>query len=144
MRFQLFGLALLSFATVADAAPCASEPRTSAGVIATEHAWVAALEHRDGSALDCILGSGFSENNWHGKQVSRAEVLAHLAERPSSKLHLSELSTTVDGSMAVARGINTQTGPDGKVTGSVRFTDVFLYSDHRWRAIAAQETLVSH
>lgn len=74
--------------------------------------------------------------------MSRAEVLAHLPKRAPSTLHLSELQVAVEGTMAMARGLNTQTGAAGKVSGSVRFTDVFVYRAHHWRAIAAQETLV--
>ena len=111
-------------------------------MIATENAWVSALERRDSSALECILDPAFSDNDWRGERISRAQILAHLPQRPPSTLRLSELEPTVEGAMAIVRGLNTQTGADGKVIGTVRFTDVFLYRAHRWRAVAAQETLV--
>ena len=113
-----------------------------AGVIATENAWVSALERRDSAALGCILDPAFSDNDWRGERISRAQVLAHLPQRPSSTLRLSELEPIVGGTMAIVRGLNTQTGADGKVIGTVRFTDVFVYRGRRWRAVAAQETPV--
>jgi hypothetical protein len=139
MRSRFCGLLLIGAAATSTAATCPPQPRTAAGVLATENAWVAALEHRDAAALDCILDPGFTDNNWRGEQVPRDAVLAHLAERPSSELELSEMKVTLNGATAVVRGVNTQTG---KITASVRFTDVFVYRHHRWRAIVAQETLV--
>ncbi|HET8749621.1 MAG TPA: nuclear transport factor 2 family protein, partial [Sphingomicrobium sp.] len=123
-------------------AACPDRPRTTAGVLATEKAWVAAIERRDVTALSCILDPTFADNNWRGQRVAREEVLAKLPHRPSSELHLSELRVTVRGDMAMVRGVNRQTAPDGKTVGAVRFTDVFLYRGGSWRAIAAQETVI--
>jgi len=142
MPSKLIGLALLGVATASAASTCPAQPRSEAGVIATEEAWVAALEHRNPAALNCILDPSFSDNDWQGQHVPRAEVLARLGTRPASQLHLSDLEARVEGTMAVVRGLNRQTGADGKVSGAVRFTDVFFYRGGRWRAIAAQETLV--
>jgi hypothetical protein len=44
--------------------------------------------------------------------------------------------------MAVVRGVNRQTTAAGVEAGAVRFTDVFVYRGHAWRAIAAQETVI--
>jgi hypothetical protein len=138
----LLSALLLGATSVSAASTCPLQPRTEAGAIATENAWVSALERRDSAALDCILDPAFSDNDWRGEQVSRAAVLARLPQQAPSTLHRSELKTTVEDSMAVVRGLNTQMAADGKITGAVRFTDVFVYRDHRWRAVAAQETLV--
>jgi ketosteroid isomerase-like protein len=123
-------------------AACPERPRTAAGALATETAWVAAIESRDVAALTCILDPAFADNNWRGERVARAEVLARLPHRPSSQLHLSDLQVTVRGDMAMVRGVNTQTTPDGKAIGAVRFTDVFVYRGGSWRAVAAQETVI--
>jgi hypothetical protein len=134
---RLFGASIMAAAAV-----CPSQPRTVAGVLATEQAWVSALERGDSAALECILDPAFSDNDWRGERISRAQVLARLPQRQPFTLRLSELEPIVGGAMAIVRGVNTQTGADGKVIGTVRFTDVFVYRAHRWRAVAAQETLV--
>jgi hypothetical protein len=139
---------LLAAMTLAASAPrttlgCPSHPPTSEGVLATEHAWVRALEMRDSRALSCILASEFSDTNWRGEIVSRNEALARLQSRPPSTLKLSDLSVFRQGRFAVVRGMNSQTGPDGRSAGSVRFTDVFVYRAGAWRAIAAQETVIA-
>jgi len=143
MISRLLNAVLLAGAAVpAPGTACPPQPRTAAGVIATEKAWVAALERRDSAALACILDPGFSDQDWRGGRVSRAEVLERLPKRPPSTLHLSELQVTIEGTMAMVRGLNTQTDAAGKVSGLVRFTDVFVYRAHHWQALAAQETLV--
>jgi hypothetical protein len=134
-------IALLSLA-LAVAPPCATEAPTTAGLHAAESDWVAAIEARDGLRLACRLGLGFGDTDWQGALRSRDDVLMALPSRPASTLALSDLSVRIEGKIGIVRGINTQTGPDGKTVGSVRFTDVFLYADHRWQAISAQETVV--
>ena len=128
---------------LAAAAHCAlSMPRTAAGVLAAERYWVGAIEHRDAAALDCLLAKGFTDFNWQGRVVTRAEMLDGFAAKPRVTLTLDDLSTDVVGDMAVVRGRNAQTGPDGKPMGAVRFTDVFVWRDGAWRALRAQETVI--
>jgi ketosteroid isomerase-like protein len=144
MRPSLALLALASVATASGstAATCPRQPRTAAGVLAAEHAWVKAIEHRDVAALSCTLDRTFANNDWRGGRVPRAEVLERLPQHPPAQLRLGEVQVRVQGAMAMVRGVNTQTAPDGKTIGSVRFTDLFVYRDHAWRAIGAQETLI--
>lgn len=108
-----------------------------------ENRWVAALEHREVRALECRLAPGFTDSNWRGDLVRRAAVLAALPNRPASKLTLSELAAEVHGGIGIVHGINTQTGPDGKTIGRVRFTDVFVRAGGRWQALSAQEMLIA-
>jgi hypothetical protein len=116
---------------------------TRAGVLATEHAWVRAIEARDTTALSCILAREFADTNWRGQIVPRSAVLARLPSRPDSRLKLIDLSVVEHGRFAIVRGMNTQTDADGRTSGSVRFTDVFVYRAGSWRAISAQETLIA-
>jgi hypothetical protein len=126
-----------------SAAACPSEPATSAGVLAAEQHWVRAIEARDVAALSCIQAPEFSDSSWRGELVSRSRVLERLPKRPNSTLRLSSLSVFRDGRFAIVRGINTQTGADAASSGSVRFTDVFVYRGGAWRAVSAQETLIA-
>jgi hypothetical protein len=44
---------------------------------------------------------------------------------------------------AFVRGLNRVLDASGKVTTSVRFTDIFVYRDDRWQAVAGQETFLT-
>ena len=139
---------VFSAMTIATSVPkttlgCQRHPMTVAGVLATEHEWVRALEARDSSALSCILASNFADTSWRGELIPRSAVLGRLPSRPPSRLKLSDLAVSQNGRFAIVRGINTQVGPDGRKAGSVRFTDAFLYRGGAWRAISAQETLIA-
>jgi len=122
---------------------CPRHPMTSAGVLATEHEWVRALEARDSRALSCILADDFADTNWRGELAPRSAVLGRLSSRPPSRLKLTDLTVSQNDQLAIVRGINTQVAPDGRNAGSVRFTDVFVYLGGAWRAISAQETLIA-
>jgi len=122
---------------------CPRHPMTSAGVLATEHEWVRALEARDSRALSCILADDFADTNWRGELVPRSAVLGRLSSRPPSRLKLTDLTVSQNDQLAIVRGINTQVAPDGRNAGSVRFTDVFVYLGGACRAISAQETLIA-
>jgi len=122
---------------------CPRHPMTSAGVLATEHEWVRALEARDSRALSCILADDFADTNWRGELVPRSAVLGRLSSRPPSRLKLTDLTVSQNDQLAIVRGINTQVAPDGRNAASVRFTDVFVYLGGACRAISAQETLIA-
>ncbi|HEU4961749.1 MAG TPA: nuclear transport factor 2 family protein [Sphingomonas sp.] len=128
---------------VALAGTCAFQtPKTADGALAAERYWVAAIERRDAGALDCLLASGFTDFNWRGHVIGRAAMLDGFAAKPRVTLALDDLSVDLDGNLAVVRGRNRQTGPDGTPAGAVRFTDVFVYRDGAWRALRAQETVI--
>jgi hypothetical protein len=114
-----------------------------AGLLATEYEWVRAIEARNATALSCILAPEFADTNWRGQMVPRSTVLARLRSRPPSRLKLSDLSVVQHGRFGIVRGINRQSAADGRSSGSVRFTDVFVYRGGSWRAISAQETLIA-
>lgn len=106
-----------------------------------EQRWVAALEQHDTRTLDCTLAPDFTDTNWRGELIPRAQVLKALPVRPASTLSLSKVQPTLLGNVAIVRGINTQNSGE-KVVGSVRFVDVFVYRSSRWQAVSAQETLI--
>jgi len=145
MRISLVAALVAAASFPAHAAvDCASlrQPRSAAGVIATENAWVNALTARDGKALSCILAPGFMDMAWNNQLHSRAEVLAGLPKRPNNGIALSNVRVELSGDRAIARGVNTATKPDGSLLGRVRFEDIFQYRDGMWRALTAQETLM--
>jgi hypothetical protein len=122
---------------------CPTHPATSSGVLATEQQWVRALENGDPEALSCILAPEFVDTDWRGEVVRRDAALARGHARARSTLKLGGVSVLHLGRFAIVRGTNTQVGPDGAASASVRFTDVFVYRGGSWRAISAQETLIA-
>ena len=123
--------------------PCSgSEPRGAGAVRAAEERWVHLLETRDAAGLACLLAPDFTDSNWAGQRIPRAQVLAALPHRPDNFLTLSDVEVMLHGDIAIVHGLNRQTDAAGKPAGAVRFTDVFLYRDGRWQAVSAQETPV--
>ena len=118
-----------------------SEPMTAAGALAAERDWVDALQQGDRLRLDCRLAAGFTDSNWQGRRLSRADAMARIAG-PRPHLSLQALEVEFLGKTAIVHGLNTQSRPDGNVEGMVRFTDVLIYRAGRWQALSAQETPV--
>ena len=141
MAWKLSALPLAILANASPAATCPSEPRTAGGVLATEHRWVAALESRDSTALDCILDPSFADTSWRGQLIRKSQVMTALPTRPPSTLKLTDLQAQLIGNVAIVRGVNTQTS-GAQVIGSVRFVDVFVYRSGGWQAVSAQETAI--
>jgi hypothetical protein len=139
MRSHALAFAVLALGGGGAALACPPQPRTAAAALATEREWVAALEQRDSATLDCILAPGFTDTSWRGELLLKPQVMKALPGRAPSTLNLSELSAELIGSTAIVRGVNTQTSA-GKLIGSVRFVDVFVYRSGRWQAVSAQET----
>jgi hypothetical protein len=145
MRFFLVAALVAAASFPAQAAvDCAAlrQPRSAAGVVATENAWVKALTTRNAKALSCILAPGFMDMAWNGQLHSRAEVLAALPKRPDNGIALSNMKVSLSGDRAIVRGVNTATKPGGHLIGRVRFEDIFQYRGGAWRALTAQEVLV--
>jgi hypothetical protein len=78
-----------------------------------------------------------------GMLRDRAENLASVTSRRPGRNQLSELRAHVYGDFGYVRGLNTVTDTDGKIRARVRFTDIFVYREGRWLAVAGQEALVS-
>ena len=118
---------------------CPRHPMTSAGVLATEHEWVRAIEARDSRALSCILADDFADTNWRGELVPRSAVLGRLSSRPPSRLKLNRSHGFAErptcnrprnqhagGSRRAERGL-------GPIYGRVRLSGRRLASDFRAR-----------
>ncbi len=73
----------------------------------------------------------------------RAENLASVIHRQPGRNQLSELHPHVYGEFGYVRGLNTVIDADGQPRDKVRFTDIFVYREGRWLAVAGQESLVS-
>jgi ketosteroid isomerase-like protein len=136
-------LCLLTLSLFARAVPCpAGQPRDEAVLVQMEHTWASALEHRDAAALACILADEFQDADPKGSIVDRAATLAKAAEHRPIHNELLEMNAHVYGDFGYIRGLATATDAQGKVLARVRFTDIYVYRDGRWQAVAAHESML--
>jgi hypothetical protein len=137
-------LALLVFSPFTFGINCPKDqPRDGSALLQLERTWAKALEANDGDAVGCLLADEFQDADVHGDLHNRGETLAHVAQRKRSHNDLSEMEPHVQSDFAYVRGLDTVTDAQGKIVAKIRFTDIFVYRDGRWVAVAGQETLLS-
>ena len=139
-----FAALLLSGALPMPGQTCPSgQPRTENALLQLEQSWAKALEQHDSATVACFLADEFEDAGVDGELHDRAETLARIPHRRPSHNQLTDLHVRVYGDFAFVRGLNRVTDDAGKLLAQVRFTDIFVYRDGRWQAVAGQETLVS-
>ena len=119
-----------------------NQPKTEAALVQFEENWAAALSRKDADAVSCMLADEFEDADVDGSLLSRGQTLEHIPHRKPGTNHLSELRAHVEGSSGFTRGLATLVDESGKVKARIRFTDVLVYREGRWQALAGQETLV--
>ena len=137
-------LLLLMVSPCARAAACPAGQSKDATVLnQIEKEWAKALEQKDAESLGCILAEEFQDVDPKGSISDRATTLAKAADHRPSHNELTELSPRVYGDFGYIRGLATATDAQGKLLGRVRFTDIYVYRDGRWQAVAAHESMLS-
>jgi hypothetical protein len=112
-------------------------------LIQLEQSWAQALERHDSDAVGCILANEFQDVDPDGTLHDRATSLTNISHRRPGHNQLNELHPHVYGNFGYVRGLNTVMDTEGKTLAKVRFTDIFVYREGRWLAVAGQESLVS-
>jgi hypothetical protein len=135
-------LALSSLPLFGAACP-SPQAKDAHALIQLEQAWAQALEAHDADAVGCILAEEFQDADTNGKLHGRAETLAQIPHRRPGKNILSELDPHTFGEFGYIRGLATLVDGQGKTRARVRFTDIYVYRDQRWLAVAGQESLLS-
>ena len=145
MRYFIYFAIFLTVTTISVAgSTCpASQPKDETALGQLEHSWAKALEEHDSTTVSCILADEFEDADVHGQLHHRAETLARIPQRTPSQNHMEDLKAHIHGDFAYVRGLNKVTDPSGKPVAQVRFTDIFVYRDGRWQAIAGHETLLT-
>jgi hypothetical protein len=144
--FFLMGLLVilplsLPLSTLAEECP-KNQPKTEAVLIDIEKNWAAALSRKDADTVGCMLATEFEDADVDGSLHLRQETLQKIPNRKPGVNQLSELRAYVQGNLGFTRGLATLVDPSGKVMARVRFTDVFIFRDGRWQALAGQESLL--
>jgi len=139
-RGLLLLILLLSTAWALAAADCPTgQGKDEATLLGLEQTWAHALEQHDVEVAGCLRAREFQDVSTDGTVYDRA---ARIPGRRPSQNHLEELRAHIQGDMAYVRGVNRVTDAAGETLARVRFTDIFVYRDGRWQAVAGQETLV--
>jgi ketosteroid isomerase-like protein len=131
----------LAFSAFAGDCP-KNQPKTEAALIELEQNWAAALSRKDTDAVACLVADEFEDADVDGSLHTRSQMLEHIPHRKSGTNQLSEMRAHVEGNSGFTRGLATLVDASGKVVARVRFTDVFIYRDGRWQALAGQESLL--
>lgn len=142
-------VALLVFAQNASAA-CAGEwqrqPKTESALLHMEDLWVQSLTDRSSSELECLLAPDFMDSNWKGDSLNHDQVLQAAASRapvPAGAQHkFEDMKARIYGNTGIVSGVSYFVYADGSEHARARFTDVFIYRDHRWQAVAGHETAI--
>jgi Domain of unknown function (DUF4440) len=141
------GIRLVVFLLVTAAGVAALEcpggqAKDEATLVGLEQTWAKALEAHDTATVKCLLAEEFQDVGVDGTVYDRATALGRIASRRPSENHLEDVHAHIHGEMAYVRGLNRVTDSAGAVLARVRFTDIFVYREGRWLAVAGQETLV--
>lgn len=119
------------------------QPRTESALLQIEQSWAKALELHDSATVACLLADEFEDAGVEGELHDRADSLARIPHRRPGRNQLTEMRVRLYGDFAFVRGLNRVSDNNGKLLAQVRFTDIFVYRDGRWQAVAGQETLVN-
>jgi len=119
------------------------QAKDGSALVQQEQHWAKALEQHDSEALGCILADEFQDFDPGGIVYDRADTLAGVPHRRPGSNQLSELQPHAYGDIGYIRGLATLVDAEGKVRARVRFTDIYLYREGRWQAVAGQESLVA-
>jgi hypothetical protein len=140
---QAWWLGLLIFCRLAYAEPCPGGQAKNENVLAEiEHVWAGALEQGDTAALACILAEEFEDADPQGNISDRAATLAKAAIHRPVHHELNEMRAHVYGDFGYIRGLATAANAQGKIVARVRFTDIYVYRDGRWQAVAGHESML--
>ncbi|MFZ0277757.1 MAG: nuclear transport factor 2 family protein [Candidatus Sulfotelmatobacter sp.] len=135
---------LLMLCSVAFAAPCpAGQAKDGSALVQNEQTWAKALEQRDSAALSCLLAVEFEDAGPDGTLLDRDTTLAKVGKHQLVHHELTEMHPQVHGDFGYIRGLATAVDATGKVLARVRFTDIYVYRDGRWQAVAAHESMLA-
>lgn len=109
-------------------------------LLAVEHAWMNAAQHRDTAILQRILADDYVDISWRGKIRRKEDAL----RAPALSSHLTQkldgLQVRSWGDTAVITGEGKLVGAGNIQHAAWRFTDVFVKRGDAWQAVSSQET----
>jgi ketosteroid isomerase-like protein len=141
-------LLLSMLAAGADRAPAAGNARskTEQELLALETAWDDAVVSKDTTALDRIIADDFVMIGADGTVSDRRQLIAGIAD-PQLQIEpfqTEDVRVRIYGNVAVLTGRYSQRGrwKGQAYETAARYTDVYVRSGGRWRAVSAQATRI--
>jgi hypothetical protein len=135
---------LLMLCPVAYAAACPEgQAKDGSALQQSEQTWAKALEQRDSAALSCLLAAEFEDAGPDGTLQDRDTTLAKAGKHQPVHHELTQMRAQVHGDFGYIRGLAMAEDAHGKVLARVRFTDIYIYRDGRWQAVAAHESMLA-
>jgi hypothetical protein len=137
-------LLLLLVAPSLNGQPSKPEATSSdkAAIATVEDRWLKAIETGDIATLDSILSDDFIRPVPLSAQfITKSQLLDYYKTHkpaPSGPKHIENLTVTLYGATAIARGSVVTNDATGNVARNL-FTDVFVSRNGRWQAVSAQE-----
>lgn len=122
--------------------------QAKAAVTQLENQWLAALNTANPNAIGDILADDFVRPAPEsGCFVNKTDLLSyyrsHLKPIGPDQRRIDDMTVTVYGNTALARGFVIRTAADGHVISKLLFTDVFVERNGKWQAVSAQENPVA-
>ena len=116
-------------------------------LIALENAWNQAQVHRDGKALDTLVGEKFVYTDTDGTVMNKARFIADIKE----PTYQASVVTNTDVEVYFYPGVAVVTGAyraKGKSQGKPydhhgRFTDTWIFVDGYWQCVASHTNLIT-
>lgn len=133
---------------VAEKSKNSEVEREKAAVAHLEDEWLNALNNANVNAIAEVLADDFVRPAPDpGRFVDKADLLSfyrsHLLPQGPDQRRIEDMTVTLYGSTALARGVLTTTNSEGHVIRKLLFTDVFVQRDGKWQAVSAQENPVT-
>ena len=104
----------------------------------------------DVAALGALLSPSYTHTDVRGRVLGRDAWLDYAIGRSGADTRISfaDVSTRLVGTTAIITGRNDMTGrsaisSDGRSTGSLRFTQVWVHQEDRWLREAFQATFIT-
>lgn len=151
----LFLLVLLACLSTSVAAQSSSKSTTSdasqdeAAITKLENEWLTALNTANVDAIADVLADDFLRPAPDsGRFVNKTDLLgyyrSHLKPQGPNQRRIEDMTVSVYGNAAIARGNVVSTGADGKIVSTLLFTDVFAKRSGKWQAVSAQENQAAY
>jgi len=143
VRIPTLLITFITLTCAVFAAECPkNQPRTEATLIEIEQNWAAALTRHEVDTVACMVADEFEEADVDGSLHTKKQMLDKIPHRNPGSNRLTEMRAHIEGNFGFTRGLNEVVDGSGKVVARVRFTDIFVYREGRWQAMAAHESLL--
>jgi ketosteroid isomerase-like protein len=133
--FVLSGLVALP----AQAAPVPSHDLAEAQLRALNHRFVHAGLDTSGDLIETLTHDDFLLTRADGVWLPRADFVKGMRDQPLPGARSTDLRVRLFGPVALVHALLESPRPDGSA-GSLRTTDVYLWSGTAWRLVSSQDT----